>query len=53
MPGTSVGIFWIDIFCRPAMKGLLKSPELALALVFAVYACIAWRCVRSAWEVAD
>jgi len=49
MPGTSLGIFWIDMMLKPILKGLLKSPELALLAVLAVYGCIAYRCLKSAY----
>jgi len=49
MPGTSLGIFWIDMMLKPLFKGLLKSPELALLAVLAVYGCIAYRCLKSAY----
>jgi hypothetical protein len=48
--GMSIGVFWIDILCRPAFKALLKSPELAVMLVCLVYACIAYRCVKSCFD---
>jgi hypothetical protein len=49
MISTSVGIFWIDFLCRPAFKGIMKSPELCLVLVLLTYACIAYALVKSAY----
>lgn len=49
MPGTSLGIFWIDLICKPVFKSVLKSPELAMMILMVVYSCIAYKCMRSAW----
>ena len=49
MPGTGVGIFWIDFLCRPAFKSLLLNPEIVLLGLFLVYSCVAYRCLKSAY----
>lgn len=49
MPGTSLGIFWIDMLCKPVFKGLLKCPELAIFFLVVVYGCVAYSCLKSAY----
>ncbi len=49
MPGTGLGIFWIDFICKPAFKSVLLNPEIALLGVTLVYGCIAYRCLKSAY----
>lgn len=49
MPGTSIGIFWIDYLCKPAFKSLLLNPEVVLLGIFFVYGCVAYRCLKSAY----
>lgn len=50
MISTSLGIFWVDLFGKPALKALITYPELALSAVIIVYACIAYRCLKSVAE---
>jgi len=53
MPGTSIGIFWIDLMCKPAFKELLHYPDLSMVALFLVYSCIAYRCLKSAYNEFD
>jgi hypothetical protein len=49
MPGTSIGIFWIDFMCKPAAKELLKDPLVTLLFVSAVYAYIGYQVLKSTY----
>lgn len=48
--GTSLGIFWIDVFFKPAAKEIMKSPELVFLMLVIVYGSIAWRCWKSVYD---
>lgn len=49
MPGTGLGIVWIDFVCKPFFKGLLKQPEFMVILVCLIYGYIAYKLVKSAY----
>jgi hypothetical protein len=49
MPGTAVGIFWIDQMCKPAVKQLLKDPLLTLLLVCLVYGYVGYKVLKSTY----
>lgn len=53
MPGTGLGIIWIDMLCRPLLKFLMKCPILALLVLILVYGYIAYNCLKSAYQYAD
>lgn len=49
MPGTAVGIFWIDSLCKPAIKNLLAHPILTLLLVSVIYGYVGYLAVKNAY----
>jgi len=49
MPGTGVGIFWIDMMCKPCTKELLKHPLVLLIMVSLLYGFIAYMVLKSAY----
>jgi len=49
MPGTSLGIFWVDYLCKPFFRGMLREPELVVMFIFLIYAYIAYKLVKSAY----
>jgi len=49
MPGTAVGIFWIDSLCKPIMKKLLAHPEITLIIVCVIYAYVGYQALKSAY----
>ena len=51
MPGTAVGIFWIDQMCKPAVKELLKDPLLTLFVVFLFYGFVGYKVLKSTYFV--
>ena len=52
MPGTAVGLFWIDVVMRPFAKIWEKDPILALIVCCMLYAVIGYIVLRSVY-VAD
>lgn len=53
MPGTSVGLFFIDFFMRPIAKILEKMPFLMIAVLIILYAVIAYVVLKSAYYAED
>ena len=51
MPGTAVGLFFIDFFMRPIAKILEKMPILMILFLIVLYAAIAYFVLRSAYMV--
>ena len=49
MPGTALGIFWIDFMCKPAYKWLLQNPVLVLIIICAIYTYIGYQVLKSAY----
>lgn len=49
MPGTALGIFWIDFLCKPAYKYLLHHPVIVLMLVCLIYGYIAYHVLKSTY----
>jgi hypothetical protein len=49
MPGTGLGIFWVDFLCRPFFRGMLHQPELVVLFIFLIYGYIAYKLVKSAY----
>jgi hypothetical protein len=49
MPGTALGIFWIDFLCKPAYKYLLHHPVLVILLICCVYGFIGYHVLKSAY----
>ena len=52
MPGTAVGLFWIDVVMRPFAKIWEKDPILTLIMCCMLYAVIGYVVLRSVY-VAD
>ena len=53
MPGTAVGLIFIDMVVRPFAKIFEKMPLLMLALLVALYAIIAYVVLKSAYQADD
>ena len=51
MPGTAVGLFFIDFFFRPIVKIVEKMPFLMIIALILLYAAIAYVVLRSAYMV--
>jgi len=51
MPGTGVGLFFIDFLFRPFAKIFEKMPVLMLLILVGLYAFIAYVVLRSAYMV--
>jgi hypothetical protein len=49
MPGTAVGIFWIDMMCKPCTKELLKHPLVLMLFVCLLYGAVAYMVFKSAY----
>lgn len=49
MPGTAIGIFWIDSICKPVMKEVLQHPIMTLLLVSLIYGYVGYQAVKSAY----
>ncbi len=49
MIGTSVGIFWIDQLCKPAVKQILKDPLLTIILVALLYSFVAYKVLKATY----
>ncbi len=47
--GASVGIFWVDMMCKPAVKALLKDPLLTLVVVCALYSFVAYKVLKATY----
>ncbi len=52
MPGTAVGIYFIDTFVRPFAKIMEKMPFLMIGFLVILYGIIAYVVLKSAY-VAD
>ena len=53
MPGTAVGLIFIDFIVRPIAKIFEKMPLLMLVLLVALYAVIAYVVLKSAYQADD
>ena len=51
MPGTAVGLIFIDFIVRPFAKIFEKMPFLMIGLLVLLYAVIAFVVLRSAYRV--
>ena len=49
MPGTGVGIFWVDQLCKPAVKQLLKDPIVTLVVVCLLYSFVAYKVLKATY----
>lgn len=49
MPGTALGIFWIDFLCKPAFKYVLHHPVIVLMVVLLVYSYIGYQVLKSSY----
>jgi len=53
VPGTAVGLIFIDFIVRPFAKIFEKMPLLMLVLLVALYAVIAYVVLKSAYPADD
>jgi len=53
VPGTAVGLIFIDFIVRPFAKIFEKMPLLMLVLLVALYAIIAYVVLKSAYQADD
>ena len=53
MPGTGVGLIFIDVVARPFAKILEKMPILMILFLFVLYGGIAYMVLKSAFVAED